>query len=218
MTARRYSPIAQLVTVFHGAFLGGLLGGCAANSQVVSLAEPTTPPVAKHYVDQVKRWTRRGDLLSDFDAAIIAHATFHSPEFRAAYIAKYIDVYKVDDSTRAQVVGAIPSSPDTYEFHLETETHTWEINELKPPKSIWRITLVDDKGREVSVQDVKLQNTRTELLQAFYPYTGIFSRAWRVLFPRKLADGSDLVTDETKSLTMRIAGPAGTVDLTWRLK
>ena len=195
-----------------------LLTGCASGPQIVSLAEPSPPPLAREYVDQVKRWTRRGDLLSDFDATMVVHATFHAPEFRAAYIAKLIDVYHVNDSTRAQVVAAIPSTPDTYEFHLETETHTWEINELKPPKSIWRLTLVDDRGREVSVQEVKQQNTRTELLQAFYPYTGIFSRPWRVLFPRKLADGTELVTPETRSLTLRIAGPAGSIDLTWRVR
>ena len=115
-------------------------------------------------------------------------------------------------------VAAIPTTPDTFEFHLETETHTWEINELKPPKSIWRLTLVDDSGREVPAREVKLETTRTELLQVFYPYTGIFSRPWRVLFPRKLADGSDLVTPETQSLTLRIAGPAGSINMIWRFK
>ncbi len=194
------------------------LGACATGNQIVSLDPPSTPPQAKGYVDQVKRWSRRGDLLSDFDAAIIAHATFHSPEFRAAYVAKYIDLYHVNDSTRDAVIASIPTTPDTFEFHLETETHTWEINELKPPKSIWRITLVDDRGREVAVQEVKLERTRPEMLQAFYPYTAIFSRPWRVLFPRKLTDGTELVTPETKSLTMRIAGPAGSLDMVWHLK
>ena len=198
--------------------LAALLCGCSYASKVVSLDEPRTAPLARDYVDQVKRWSRHGDVRSDFDATIIVDATWHSPEFRAAYIAKYLDVYKVNTGARAQVTASIPTAPEAWEFHLESQTHTWEINELKPPKSMWRMTLIDDRGREVAASEVKLENTRPEFLQTFYPYTGIFSRPWRVLFPRALPDGTALIGPETKSLTMRIAGPQGAVDLTWRLK
>ena len=194
------------------------LAGCASGNKIVSLGAYSPAPRASDYVDQIKRWTRHGDLRSDFDAAMIIDATLHSPEFRAAYVAKYLDVYKVGDTARAQVVAAIPTDPDAYEFHVETQTHTYEVNELKPPKSIWRLSLIDDRGREIAVREVKLQNSRPELLQVFYPYNQIFSRAWRVMFPRKLPDGSDLVTPETKSLTLQIAGPAGSISLVWQLK
>lgn len=192
--------------------------GCSYGNKVVSLDPPAKAPSPKEYVDQVKRWTRHGDLRFDFDATMIADATFHAPEFHSAYISKYLDVYKVSEGAKAQVASTIPSYPDSYEFHLETQAHTWEVNELKPPKSMWRITLIDDKGREVQSSEVKLETTRPEFLQTFYPYTGIFSRPWRVLFPRVLADGTPLVGPETKTLTMRIAGPVGAIDLVWRLK
>ena len=193
-------------------------GSCATTSKVVSLGPPNPPPSAKQYVDQLKRWSRHGTLRSDFDATLIADATFHSPEFHAAYVAKYLDVYQVPESSRSQVAATIPWADGSYEFHLETQAHTWEVNELKPPKSMWRITLVDDRNREVQSSEVKLENTRTEFLQTFYPYTTNFSRPWRILFPRNLGDGTPLVTPETKTLTMRLAGPNGAIDLVWHLR
>jgi hypothetical protein len=195
-----------------------LLCGCSYSNKVVSLAPSTAPVEPKRYVELLKRWSRHGDLRSDFDATMIVDATLFSPEFHAAYVAKYLDVYKVTPSARDAVAATIPLDPDTYLFHVETQTHTWEVNELKPPKAIWRLSLLDDTGREALVREVKSENTRTEFLQVFYPYTQLFSKPWRVVFPKTLPDGSPLVGPETKSLTLRIAGPAGAVDVTWRLK
>jgi hypothetical protein len=192
--------------------------GCAGNAKVVSLAEPAVAPSTKNYVDEIKAWSRHGDMLHDFDATMIVDATMHSPEFHAAYVAKYLEVYKVGDSTRAAAVAAIPYSSESYEFHIETQTHTWEINELKPPRSLWRVTLIDDRGREVTASLVKAEKTRPEFLQIFYPYSNLWGKPWRVLFPRVLNDGTPLVTPDTKTLTLRIAGPPGNIDLLWRLK
>ena len=50
---------------------------------------------------------------------------------------------------------------------------------------------------------------RRALDQEFYPYANIFSRGWTVRFPRTRADGSPLVGGDTKSLTLRFAGPQG---------
>jgi hypothetical protein len=194
------------------------LAGCSSTNKIVSLDPPERPPAAKDYVDQVKRWSRHGDLRSDFDATMIVDATFHSPEFHSAYVAKYLDVYKVPPDSRAKVAATIPQAPDQYELHVETQTHTWEVNELHGPKSIWRVTLLDDRGREAQSTEIKLETTRPEYLQTFYPYTAIFSRPWRVLFPRVANDGTPLVGPDTKSITLRIAGPAGAIDLVWKLK
>ena len=182
------------------------------------MAPPSAPISAKSYVDQVKRWTRHGDLRADFDAVLIIDATLHSPEFQAAYVAKYVDAYKVTPSALPQVSTelAIPAT-EGFLFHVDTRAHTYEVNELKPGKSIWRISLVAD-GRELSPLTVTTDRRRPEVQQEFYPYTTVFSQTWRLAFPAKLADGSDLVTADTKSLVLRIAGPPGMIELTWTLK
>lgn len=194
-----------------------LLSGCAITNPVLSLSAPTTPARPSDYVNQVKRWTRRGDTLFDFDAALIIDATFHAPEFQAAFDAKYIDAYRVNENARAQVLAKLDAAADEgWVFHLESQSHTYELGNIKPPKTIWRTTLIDDKGREVSASAISQDRTRPEVLIAFYPYIGIFSRAWRVVFPKTLPDGTPLVTPETKNLTLRIAGPPGIIELRWR--
>ena len=52
----------------------------------------------------------------------------------------------------------------------------------------------------------------------FYPYASIFSRGWMLRFPRTRLDGSPLVGSDTKALTLRFAGPQGSVNLIWVLK
>ena len=83
---------------------------------------------------------------------------------------------------------------------------------------MWRIALVDDKGNQETTRDVKASGTRRELEAVFYPYITIFSRGWRLRFPRNRADGTPMVGPDTRSLTLRIAGPQGVVDLTWQLR
>ena len=195
------------------------LSSCATTPMKVSLAEPSPPPTSKDYVDELKRWTRHAHLRSDFDQALDVDATFRSPEFREAYAAKYIDIYKVGDEHKARVRGEILSDgADTFEFHVETATHDYALNDLTTAKSIWRVTLVDDQGHEVTPKQVLALRERRALDVEFYPYSGVFSRGWTVRFPRTRADGTPLVGSDTRALTMRFAGPQGSVDLVWVLQ
>lgn len=196
-----------------------VLAGCASTPEYVSLAPPQAAAKPKAYYDEVKKWTRRGDARNDFDTTLIAYATFHSPEFQEAFIEKYIDAYHVNANAREGVRENLRESvSEGWVFHLETQSHTYELNDLKPPKSVWRTTLIDDKGREVSPLAVEHDNSRPEVLEAFYPYNNVFSTAWRVTFPKALPDGSPLVTPDTKSLMLRFAGPPGTIELVWKLQ
>jgi hypothetical protein len=203
----------------RGAVLALLLVGCAEAPPHVSLAEPQPPPTARDYVNQLKRWTRHGHLFNDFDAALDVDATMRSPEFRAAYAEKYLKVYRVEPESAPKVRGDILSDgADSYEFHVETATHDYDLNDLVGSKSVWRVTLVDDQSHEVTPAEVSLVRERKRLATEFYPYAGVFSRGWRLRFPRARRDGSPLVGTDTKSLTLRFAGPQGSVDLVWLLK
>ena len=195
-----------------------MLAGCA-HYERVSLEPPGEAPGVKKYVDELKRWTRHGHVIADFDEALTVDATMHSPEFRAAYAEKWIDVYKLapDDAARKRVelIGQIAN---VWEFHFNTSGHTWEVNEMLPVKKQWRLQLVDEKGRAVEAMLVKQVRDRIEIEQEFYPQAGIFTRAWLVQFPRNLLDGTPLINTDTKKVTLRIAGPKGDIDLVWELK
>jgi hypothetical protein len=198
---------------------GTMLVGCASAPLRVSLGDPKVQPIAKDYVKQLKRWTRRGQILSDFDQALQLDATLRSPEFRAAYAAKYLDMYKVTPDNQEKVRGELLSDgADTYEFHVESTTHDYLLNDLTGSKTVWRVTLVDDQANEVTPSEVSLVRERRRLEAEFYPYADIFSKGWRIRFPRARPDGTPLVGSDTKSLTLRMAGPQGSVDLVWHLQ
>ncbi|MDB4966897.1 MAG: hypothetical protein JWN44_2586 [Myxococcales bacterium] len=193
--------------------------GCAGAPPRVSLGDPSPTPTAKDYVDQLKKWTRHANLRSDFDAALDVDATLRAPEFRYAYAAKYIELYRIGEENQARVRGEIlTDGADSYEFHVETATHDYALNDLTSTKSIWRLTLADDQGHEVTPASVTSVKERRQLDMEFYPYASIFSRGWVIRFPRARADGTPLVGGDTKTLTFRFAGPQGSVDLLWVLK
>jgi hypothetical protein len=200
-------------------FFSLLLLGCGSGSLRVSLATPATIPPASEYVDALKKWTRSGHLLADFDEALTVNATFRSPEFRAAYAEKWIRTYRIgpDEIVRTRE-RLMSENADTWEFHVESSAHRWEVNDFSSRKSIWRVALVDDTGREVTAKDVQATTARRELEMEFYPYANMFSRGWSIRFPKTLADGTPLVQPNAKSLTMRFAGPMGTIDLVWLLQ
>lgn len=200
-----------------------LLAACHPASVRVSLLLPAHPPRAKEYVDQLKRWTRYGHVREDFDDTLSVHATLQSPEFRAAFAAKWIVVYKIPEPeatrVRAELVAEVA---DVWEFHIESAAHSFDVDNFIPLKKVWRVALVDDKGREVVPSEVRGEKTRREIVNEFYPergvYPGIFTRAWRIRFPRLLADGTQLVQPDTKTLTLQIAGPKGVTEMVWHLK
>jgi hypothetical protein len=197
-----------------------LLIGCAEPELRVSLAPVPTPPPAHQYTRELKRWSRHGSILADFDEALTVDATLHSPEFREAYGERWIEMYKlnVDDAAkkRAQLLAEIA---DVWEFHVESATHYYQINDFTVGKSsVWRVTLIDDRGRAVQPVDIRLSLDKRDVDVAFYPYAGIFSKGWRFRFPRTLPNGSPLVTPDTRFIALRITGPQGATDLVWVLE
>lgn len=201
------------------AMTGTMVVGCASAPLRVSLSEPRVAPAAKDYEKELIRWTRHGQLLSDFDQALQLDATLRSPEFRAAYAAKYLDMYKVAPENQEKVRGELLSDgADTYEFHIESTTHDYLLNDLTGAKTVWRVTLVDDQGHEVTPSEVSLVRERRRLEAEFYPYADTFSKGWRLRFPRARPDGTPLVGSDTKSLTLRMAGPQGALNLVWHLQ
>jgi len=196
-----------------------LVAGCASTPVVVSLGEPSPPPTSKDYVNQLKKWTRHAHLRNDFDQALDVDATLRSPEFREAFAAKYIEIYRIGSENQAHTRGEILSDgADSYEFHIETATHDYALNDLTSAKTVWRVTLVDDQGHEVQPSKVTGLKERRALDEEFYPYASIFSRGWTMRFPKQLTDGTPLIGPNTKNVTLRIAGPMGTIDLVWRLQ
>jgi hypothetical protein len=195
-----------------------LFAACGHAPPPVSLAPPTQPPPAKEYPRELKQFTRHCHIISDFDEALTADATLHAPTFRAAFASKFIDLYVLSEADAAKKRAQLTSEiADVWEFHLETSAHYYTINDFTA-KGIWRITLVDDTGRAVSPLEARQSIDKREVDMAWYPYATIFSRGWRLRFPRTLPDGTPFITPETKTIAVRVAGPPGNCDMIWELK
>jgi len=197
-----------------------LLAGCGGGASTrVSLAPVSQAPSASDYVDQVKKWTRHGHIFSDFDETLTVDATLHSPEFRAAYVERWISVYKIGAEEAARLRSEWNNEiADLWEIHVESSTHDFNLNNFTAKHTPWRLVLTTEAGRELTPSEVQSSKMRREVEVELYPYATIFSHGWRLRFPRKLPDGTPLLTADTRALTFRISGPAGSTDLTWTLR
>jgi hypothetical protein len=185
----------------------------------VSFAPPQVVPPERDYVKLLKRWSRHAEVRSDFDATLIADATLHGPEFNEVYSAKWSHVYALPPPEAARVRAQLMAdTADHFLFYVETATHKFELNDLGSPKTMWRVSLVNDQGREVLPTEIKAAREHRELDMEFYPYVTVFSKGWRMRFPHAFADGTPFIGVDTHAITLRIAGPPGVADLVWKLE
>lgn len=205
-----------MIRVLGALTVAALIAGCHPGP--VSMGEPRVAPKPGDYLSILKHWTRHGHVLYDFDEALSLDATLHGPEMRAAYVEKWIDAYKLgpDDAarTRAQLNAEVA---DVWEIHVESSSHNIDVDNFSPAKKIWRVTLLDDRGRSVAASEIKALRDRREVITVLYPYAGTFTRSWRFHFPKQHVDGQPLVGPDTKKVILRVAGPQGATDLVWEL-
>ena len=123
------------------AFMLGLaLTGCGVAHKKVSFAPPAVAPTAKEYVDLLKRWTRDGHVIDDFDETLTVDATLHSAEFRSVFVEKWLAVYKIPDAeqpgVRTQMTAEVA---DMWEVHIESAAHSWDVDNFQFSKKVWRV-------------------------------------------------------------------------------
>jgi hypothetical protein len=191
----------------------------------VDLSQTPRQYVPADYRRVYERWTRDALITKDYDTSLDVFATMKSYDFRWAYAVRYSAVYQLTTAEQEALLKTqLTELGASLDFHLSAAATRFEWIDFAKPTSIWRITLLDEQGREVKPLEVKKlklpmpeldafypPSTRTEPVQAFYtPYL--------IRFPYKLPDGSPLVTPATRKLTLRITGVLGAAELTWALR
>jgi hypothetical protein len=171
---------------------------------------------ARDYDRVHKRWTRYAHVRHLFDVALNAGVTLAAPDFRAAHAAKIGATRRLTAGERdALIARELLDAEQFVDFYVVAETGNWAWNDFSSPRSLWSITLVDDRGREAGRPEVQPLGLKREILEdLFYPVTP-FTRGWRVRFPKQLADGSRLADPGTRWVRLRIAGPLGAEELRW---
>ena len=192
-----------------------LAAGCAASPEVSRSARGATE---ESYQSVLKHWTRDGQMMHQVDTALEVGATYKSWEFRSAYVERRAALFKLPEARRLELEQTERAEHGKgHEFYVAAATHREQWNDLDRPESAWRVALVCDDRREVEPLRVHRHRKITVATQSFFPYTGTFSYGYALVFPRSLPDGTPVCGPGTRRMTLRFAGPLGTLQLAWDL-
>ena len=187
-----------------------LVVGCATSGK--------TPGDAANYESVRTHWTREARMLHGVDTALQIGATYKSWNFRSAYVERYARMFKLPEARRKELWAKERIDRHAgHEFYVAAATHSEQWNDLDKAESVWRVALLCDDRQEAEPTDIKRYSKVTATLLEFFPYTDTFSFAYRIVFPRKMPDGSEICGSGTRRMVLRFAGPLGTLDLVWDL-
>jgi hypothetical protein len=193
------------------------LVGCAPEK--VNL-QSEADPAGSSYARTLERWTRTGRILSktEFHAELLVSGTLRSRAFQRAFVEKYVKTYAVVDPwerSRIEKEQAEQTQGGVSLFLL-TRTHTANWNELRPSFGKWRLSLLDDAGREVQADKVEPFAQKQAVEMALLDQQNDpFAKLWSVHFPEKASDGQLFPKPTTETLRLRVAGPLGLAELVW---
>ncbi len=194
----------------------GLLLGCAGPERM-SL-QPRAGLTPDDYEDVLDDWTRHDELYDKLDSIMFVFATFHSPEFRKAFLLRHADVYGPGSEMAEHLTLSDPEAEHFLEFFVSSSTGRVEWNDLDKNKdSIWRVTLVGDDEQDVAIGQVTKVRT-TANIRAIYPYITDFAKTYRIRFPMTTVGGKPILTNQTHRLTLHIASALGACAMSWEFE
>lgn len=196
-----------------------LLPACASTPPKVTLASPERAYRQRDYPQELKRWTRFASILRELDTTLRVHATLRSARFDAALLAKRKALFKLPPKRVAdKAAERAKSRADEFTFVVVAATHDSAWNDFGQRNSHWRLALVNDSGQQVEPSKVVLRKRPNATDLAFFPHLEMFYKLYDVRFPRRGAEGQELLTPSTRRLTLRIDGALGSAELVWRLR
>jgi hypothetical protein len=187
--------------------------GCASAPPRVSLDE-TWPDKADNKYDKVTwRWTRNAKLHGEYQEVLNLYAVFESPEWRAHHAAKVAADRKLEGQPRDDLIAqARAEMAGPYEVELIVTTWDRKENDLdRGKRSVWRVVLVDEHGKEIAPLEIVKDKRSAGTLKAEFPAFGDFATAYVAKFPRT----EPLLGPNVRALRLRMSGERGGVELTW---
>lgn len=170
---------------------------------------------AEDYDRVLEAWTRTDEIYNRLYSVMFVHATFHSPEFRRAFLVRHPDVYGLGSEEASRLLLTRPEGELQHEFFVSASTSTSKWNDLAADNSIWQVTLQGDDREPV---DAKIERIKTTAnMRVIYPYITDYARTYAVHVPLVGPTGEPVVTKDTRRLTLRIASALGEARLVWEL-
>ena len=127
----------------------------------------------------------RGEYQEVLDLAV----TFKSPEWRAAHAARDAEHRGLTGDARDQrLAQAQAEMAGPYEVELMVTTWDRRENDLdRGQKSVWRVVLVDEQGREIEPIEIVKDAGRRSSLRSEFPALGDFADGVRRAVPAHAA-------------------------------
>jgi hypothetical protein len=179
------------------------------------------PSKAGNYYDVTDKWTRsgvlRGDLGDHLTNIMELHATFHSPEWKQAYVAFRSKREKLPKSRVSTLLATEKADSDKYyDVTLLISTYHFQENDLqKNEDSVWRVALVDAQGNEVEPEEVSSVRRPRDQIKAFFPKLNEFHEVYRARFPKQAVD---LFASGANKFSLKVASARGGLELIWKAK
>jgi hypothetical protein len=209
--------------------LGLALSACGAPApKPVELGERPRAYAAADYGRVVGRWTRHSSLqksfdrIAPFDTALDVRATFEGVDWRYAYVERYASYYQLPPEEKDRLrADQLATAGRFHEFHVAATASRYDwVDFLNPKNKMWRVVLFSTGGREAEPVERFPVKMAVAEETAFFPYMGSLDQPFmtRVLFrfPTRFPDGTLTVDPNAPEVTLRFAGPLGTVDLVWK--
>ena len=196
-----------------------LSGACKSGTSVVSLQPPKQAFMKDDYEKLLSRWTRYAQIIKQLDTTLRVHATFQSPEFIAAYTARWAHVFKLPWNEQQMMARRMNEEwQQWYPFVIAAATMDYDWNDFERKETVWRVTLENDKKDQLIATKLEVRKVINVTIRDFFPYVGRFHRVYDFHFPKTLPDGRPLVRSDTKKLLLRFTGPLGHAELIWRIQ
>lgn len=195
------------------AVLWAMVAACsAAAPEPVTLTEqwPASP---RPYSEANRDWTRSAELYRGFDKLLEVHATFKSPEWRAAHVAERAKRERLPPDAHAELLASEQQeAKDYYDVQLIVATYDERENDLqKGERSVWRLALIDDQGKQVTPISIKRDRRPAEIVGAYFPAMNALAQAYIARFPKDVA----LLNEGASKFTLRMSSARGAVELVW---
>ena len=198
--------------------IAAVVAACQSDKAArVDFSETQRNYVATDYNDVHERWTRHDYVSRDVEKALEVWVTFKSWDFREAFVERYAATYSLSDADRSKLrAGQMNAFHEAVEFHVTAQSANYKWNDLEKSNSPWRVTLLDALGHELAPEAVKIKVEKLPDMyeREFFPEKTPFSKTYNVRFVAP--PNSDFSGIKSGAITLRIAGPLGRIELTWR--
>jgi hypothetical protein len=171
---------------------------------------------AVDYEEVLARWTRRAEIYRELQSEAFVAATFKSPDFRRAFVSAYAKIMELPSGDAARLWAAEEAAArDWHEITVVMYTTDRKWNDLDTRDSVWRVRLVSETaGVEVFPAEVTSVKELSPQMQRLYPHTTPFTRFYFLRFPKKGADGREIL-DGGGRLRLDLTSGMGKASLAW---